>query len=61
MCCSCERRRAKSLLAAERLPIGRIGLELGYADAAHFSRAFLAWTGVTPRQWRGSLRNGSET
>lgn len=49
-------RRAKSLLAAGRLPIGRIGIELGYAEAAHFSRAFLEWTGVTPRQWRAGLR-----
>ncbi|KQT46716.1 AraC family transcriptional regulator [Methylobacterium sp. Leaf456] len=51
-------RRARALLAVDRLPIGRIGLELGYADAAHFSRAFLEWTGLTPRQWRSSLRNG---
>ncbi|ACL57643.1 transcriptional regulator, AraC family [Methylobacterium nodulans ORS 2060] len=43
---------AKRLLAACDRPIGRIALELGYADAAHFSRAFLDWTGVTPRYWR---------
>jgi len=45
-------RRAKVLLSDETLPIGRIGVELGYADAAHFSRAFLHWTGTTPSDWR---------
>lgn len=52
-------RRAKTLLAADSLPIGRIGIELGYADAAHFSRAFLEWTGLTPRQWRCHVRQGA--
>lgn len=45
-------RRAKALLSGGPLPIGRIAVELGYADAAHFSRAFLDWTGTTPSRWR---------
>ncbi|MFF8803148.1 MULTISPECIES: AraC family transcriptional regulator [unclassified Methylobacterium] len=48
--------RAKELLAMATLPIGRVGLELGYADAAHFTRAFLDWTGVTPSQWRSGVQ-----
>lgn len=50
--------RARSLLAAGTFSIGRIACELGYADPAHFTRAFLAWTGVTPRQWRRALGAG---
>ncbi len=50
-------RRAKELLAAQTQPIGRIALELGYADAAHFTRAFLDWTGLTPSQWRKGIRD----
>lgn len=45
-------RRAKALLSGGPLSIGRIAVELGYADAAHFSRAFLDWTGTTPSRWR---------
>jgi AraC-like DNA-binding protein len=48
--------RAKQLLARATLPIGRVGMELGYADAAHFTRAFLDWTGVTPSQWRSGVQ-----
>ena len=29
-----------------------IALELGYADSAHFTRAFKRWAGITPRQYR---------
>jgi AraC-like DNA-binding protein len=29
-----------------------VGLELGYADPAHFSRAFRRWTGSSPRAWQ---------
>lgn len=45
-------RRACERLAVRPWSIGRIAAELGYGDAAHFTRAFLGWTGVTPSQWR---------
>ncbi|WP_375410946.1 helix-turn-helix domain-containing protein [uncultured Methylobacterium sp.] len=35
-----------------RGPTGAIALDLGYADAAHFSRAFQSLTGMPPRVWR---------
>lgn len=50
-------RRAKTLLAAEILSIGRIAFELGYSDASHFTRAFLEWTGMTPSHWRRVVRS----
>ncbi|MCJ2033882.1 AraC family transcriptional regulator [Methylobacterium sp. J-068] len=48
-------RRAKTLLAGNKLPIGQIAFELGYADASHFTRAFLEWTGITPSRWRRNV------
>lgn len=45
-------RRAKTLLHDGTTPITDIALQLGYADPAHFTRAFRRWTGVTPSAYR---------
>lgn len=49
--------RARMRLACEHLRHGRqnitdLALSLGFSETAVFSRAFKAWTGATPRQWR---------
>ena len=46
----CE--RARQLLEDSRMPIGEIAASLHYSTPGAFSRAFKAWTGKTPRQWR---------
>jgi AraC-like DNA-binding protein len=48
------RERACALLEAGRLSVTQIAHELGYTDAANFSRAFKRDTGVSPRDWRPS-------
>jgi AraC-like DNA-binding protein len=45
------RRQACAMLQAGATATQVAG-ELGYADPAHFSRAFLGWTGRTPRTWQ---------
>lgn len=45
-------RRARQLLSEQTMTIAEIAQALGYSDQAHFSRAFKAWTGMTPRAWR---------
>ncbi len=47
--------RAKILLQRPGRSISQIGLELGYADPAHFSRAAVDWVGLSPRAWRRKL------
>lgn len=46
------RERACAMLEAGRLSVTQIALELGYTDAANFSRAFKRDTGVSPRDWK---------
>ena len=40
------------MLADNQLSITQIALELGYSDAANFTRAFRKISGVSPSQWR---------
>jgi len=43
---------AKDMLLNSSLPIKAIGFELGFDDAASFSRAFRKWTGCSPSLYR---------
>ncbi|WP_020087342.1 AraC family transcriptional regulator [Hyphomicrobium zavarzinii] len=45
-------RHARTLLAEDILPVTEIAFRLGYADAAHFTRAFRRWAGVAPSVYR---------
>lgn len=49
------RERAEGLLATSPGSVTSIAMSLGYADAAHFSRAFKRWTGTTPSAFRSRL------
>jgi len=52
---------ARHLLQNTRLPMAQIAAALCYADSAVFSRAFLGWAGVSPRQWRAGQQARSRT
>lgn len=45
-------RRAVTMLATRDCSISHIAYELGYADPAHFARAFVSWKGMSPRAWQ---------
>jgi AraC-like DNA-binding protein len=47
-----RRELAADWLTKTARPLGRIGADLGFADAAAFYRAFTAWTGSGPREYR---------
>jgi AraC-like DNA-binding protein len=47
-----RRELALEWLAKTRRPLARIATDLGYADASAFTRAFAAWTGQGPREYR---------
>jgi AraC-like DNA-binding protein len=45
---------ARQLLEETRLPISDVATTLHYSRPGAFSRAFKAWTGKSPRQWRAT-------
>jgi AraC-like DNA-binding protein len=44
--------RAQGMLADPARRIIDVALDLGYSDPAHFTRAFVRWTGIAPREFR---------
>lgn len=48
--------RAKVLIVQTNKPIYRIALELGFNDAAYFSKVFLKNVKVTPQQYKKEMR-----
>jgi AraC-like DNA-binding protein len=55
----CLIREAKRRLLGSSLPIGAIALDLGFEDAAYFSRLFHAKSGMSPQQYRQSFRQNA--
>lgn len=49
---------ACQLLEGTRLSVTEIGIVLGYADTAIFTRAFERWSGTAPSRWRGRHHAG---
>lgn len=47
-----RRQLAEQLLRDSSLGLESIALQLGYSEAAGFSRAYKRWQGVSPAQWR---------
>lgn len=55
----CEQLMAQRLLSEGRLTLAEIADALGFSSASSFHRAFKRWTGLTPLDWRDSLRAAS--
>jgi AraC-like DNA-binding protein len=51
--------RARAVLAETERPVAAIASDLGFADAAHLSRAFRRAYGTTPRDFRSSARSSA--
>jgi AraC-like DNA-binding protein len=47
-----RKERALALLARSAKPVKQIALEVGFGNDKSFSRAFKAWTGRSPSEWR---------
>ena len=52
----CRVRRAQELLAGTDLPISEIALASGFSDQSHCARRFREHVGVTPSDYRWSMR-----
>lgn len=48
--------RARKMLASTRFSITEVAQQLGYHEAASFSRAFSRWAGMSPRDYRRTLQ-----
>ena len=55
-----RRQTAERLLEDPARKIADVARALGYSDPAHFTRAFLRWTGVSPRSFRGERGRTAE-
>lgn len=53
---SLRRDLAVEWLTKSKRPLNRIAADLGFADASAFYRAFAAWTGAGPRDYRQRFR-----
>lgn len=51
--------RARAVLAETQRPVAAIASDLGFADAAHLSRAFRRAYGTTPRDFRSGARSSA--
>lgn len=49
---SVRRTHAQIALAQTAAPVADIATRLGYAEPAHFTRAFHRWCGCSPSEWR---------
>ncbi len=47
-----RRDAAFRLVDNRSLSLSEVASALGYSDPAHFTRAFVRWNGVTPREYR---------
>lgn len=50
---------ARRMLESSGCSVTRVAMDVGYADAAHFSRAFRAWTGQPPSVYKATRRKSS--
>jgi AraC-like DNA-binding protein len=53
-----RRRLAEHYLRDTQLSLPEVALLLGYSEQSAFNRAFLHWSGVTPRRWRLAAGKG---
>ena len=52
----CRVRRAQHLLSGTDLPLSEIALATGFSDQSHCARRFREQIGITPSQYRRSMR-----
>src|SRR5262249_54846170 len=50
---------AQQMLEDPACKVIEVALDLGYSDQAHFTRAFMRWTGFAPREFQRIRASGS--